>query len=302
MAKFHIDKHGVPAPCKATKGNCPLGGDDTHFDSQEAAQEYIDNKNESEHGLIHNAPEKKIPNIGAYSNESLDFVRSLDNMSVEDGNRDVPMTVLRELYQKNLWNERELDGEEEYIVSNYEERDSFMVEQDIIGGTWSFNERSDEDREKLSNTVNGLDDYFKSIDEGKSVSEAYDKMEEGFVDSVSDEFREKKSIKDVLGREPDPDEELSDDDIQKAEEAFENMVSRDKLYRYVDEDEAGELIGRYKRDIGEHPSEPTHWTTHEAYKATKNFYDSPLYGMSKSTGERAYQVKENFGNWLRSLK
>ena len=26
MAKFHINKHGVPAPCKAKPGNCPLGG------------------------------------------------------------------------------------------------------------------------------------------------------------------------------------------------------------------------------------------------------------------------------------
>lgn len=33
MARFHINKHGVPAPCKAKSGNCPLGGDEKHYNS-----------------------------------------------------------------------------------------------------------------------------------------------------------------------------------------------------------------------------------------------------------------------------
>jgi len=28
-------KHGVPAPCKAQKGNCPYGGSDRHFNTEE---------------------------------------------------------------------------------------------------------------------------------------------------------------------------------------------------------------------------------------------------------------------------
>ena len=52
MSKFHINKHGVPAPCKATKGNCPLGGEERHFDSQEAAQEYADKVNAEKHGVL----------------------------------------------------------------------------------------------------------------------------------------------------------------------------------------------------------------------------------------------------------
>jgi len=52
MAKFHINKHGVPAPCRAKPGNCPLGGDETHFDNKEEAQKFIDKKNEKEHGLL----------------------------------------------------------------------------------------------------------------------------------------------------------------------------------------------------------------------------------------------------------
>lgn len=65
MSKFHINKHGVPVPCKAKEGNCPLGGQETHFSSQEEAQAYIDKKCEQEHGLlpdveVQQTPEQKI--------------------------------------------------------------------------------------------------------------------------------------------------------------------------------------------------------------------------------------------------
>lgn len=52
MSKFHINKHGVPSPCRAKKGNCPLGGDESHFDSLEEAQAYADKINEQQHGLL----------------------------------------------------------------------------------------------------------------------------------------------------------------------------------------------------------------------------------------------------------
>ena len=50
MTKFHINKHGVPAPCRAKKGNCPLGGADTHFDNEADAQAYADSVNAKEFG------------------------------------------------------------------------------------------------------------------------------------------------------------------------------------------------------------------------------------------------------------
>ena len=52
MSRFHINKHGVPAPCRAKPGNCPLGGDDQHFKTKEEAQAYADNINEKEHSLL----------------------------------------------------------------------------------------------------------------------------------------------------------------------------------------------------------------------------------------------------------
>lgn len=55
MSKFHINKNGVPAPCKAQNGKCPLGGEtgsENHYDSQEEAQKAADEINERQHGLL----------------------------------------------------------------------------------------------------------------------------------------------------------------------------------------------------------------------------------------------------------
>lgn len=52
MSKFHINKHGVPAPCKAKSGNCPLGGMESHYDSQEEAQAAVDAMNQQEYGVL----------------------------------------------------------------------------------------------------------------------------------------------------------------------------------------------------------------------------------------------------------
>ena len=52
MARYHIDKNGRPAICKATKRPCPLGGVEAHFDSLEEAQVHVDKQNEAQFGLL----------------------------------------------------------------------------------------------------------------------------------------------------------------------------------------------------------------------------------------------------------
>lgn len=59
MTKFHISKHGMPAPCKAEKRNCPYGGEESHFNSLEEAQEFIDKKNEERYGLLNSVDERR---------------------------------------------------------------------------------------------------------------------------------------------------------------------------------------------------------------------------------------------------
>lgn len=52
MTKFHISKAGIPAPCRAKEGSCPLGGSESHFKTKNEAQSYADEKHEQEFGLI----------------------------------------------------------------------------------------------------------------------------------------------------------------------------------------------------------------------------------------------------------
>lgn len=52
MMRYHINGKGVPAICKAKKGNCPFGGEEQHFDSQEDAQIAVDQAHKTTHGIL----------------------------------------------------------------------------------------------------------------------------------------------------------------------------------------------------------------------------------------------------------
>lgn len=61
MSKFHINKKGVPAPCHAQQGKCPLGGDsgeEGHYNSVEEAQVEADRRNSEGHDLLPNMPKE----------------------------------------------------------------------------------------------------------------------------------------------------------------------------------------------------------------------------------------------------
>lgn len=51
MAKYHIDKHGMPALCTAKSRPCPLG---EHFDTEAEAMSYAQNQMQKEFGLLAN--------------------------------------------------------------------------------------------------------------------------------------------------------------------------------------------------------------------------------------------------------
>lgn len=45
MSKFHINSKGEAGQCSATKGNCPFGGDENHYDSVASAQKAFEEQN-----------------------------------------------------------------------------------------------------------------------------------------------------------------------------------------------------------------------------------------------------------------
>lgn len=63
MTKYHINKNGVPAICRAKKGNCPLGGQtgsENHFNTSEEAQAAADKMNEAQYGIIKDLTVNKV--------------------------------------------------------------------------------------------------------------------------------------------------------------------------------------------------------------------------------------------------
>lgn len=50
--KYHINKKGKPSVCRAKDGNCPFGGNETHYNTIEDAQKAADKVNEENHGLL----------------------------------------------------------------------------------------------------------------------------------------------------------------------------------------------------------------------------------------------------------
>lgn len=128
MTKFHINKHGVPAPCRAKKGNCPLGGADgneNHFDTKEEAQMYIDVSNEDLYGILPS------------NNEA--FIYEDEESNEIEGNS----------YEVNFSEKENLEREREHALNVIKEKYSNEVSKDTYEGR--FDEpRVDENGEPKS--------------------------------------------------------------------------------------------------------------------------------------------------------
>lgn len=58
MIRYHIKADGTPGICRASVGNCPLGGSESHFKTREDAQAYADKQNEENYFAINNSHEE----------------------------------------------------------------------------------------------------------------------------------------------------------------------------------------------------------------------------------------------------
>ena len=145
MSKFHINKHGVPAVCKATKGNCPYGGSDTHFDTLGDAQAHADKVNEANHGLL--------PGVGNTIRISpRDYETRVHITSrpyeLTDYISDEDMEIYEEHLTKfdNPWNHAEEDYE---LISSMEiDDDKFIANMNKKGIEISDYDELDDDEKK----------------------------------------------------------------------------------------------------------------------------------------------------------
>lgn len=109
MSKFHINKHGVPAPCKATKGNCPLGGasgNENHYNSMGEAQAAVDQENEAKYGLISGVTDAE---------ESKPLIINLNS-----SNKDIDDLFLSEPYYNHGYVDVGIHGESLQEMGEYE--------------------------------------------------------------------------------------------------------------------------------------------------------------------------------------
>lgn len=135
MSKFHVNKKGVPAPCKAQKGNCPLGGEESHFDTQEEAQAAADKANEQEHGIIAGINE---------SHDENSTLKTADGIELREGD--------------NVFRYADDDDEDAIFGSESEARDYIDY---IYYGTDVDRELTQKGLEKVEITKEMIDRYQK---------------------------------------------------------------------------------------------------------------------------------------------
>lgn len=87
MSRYHMSKKGEAAPCDASPGKCPLGGD--HYDSLESAEAGIESRLTNEHSAtegITKSQAKSSSSFKAPDDESLDRAKRALGMSTTEVN------------------------------------------------------------------------------------------------------------------------------------------------------------------------------------------------------------------------
>lgn len=62
MAKYHISKNGKTSVCQAKEGNCPLGNESKHFNTEAEALKYFNENAKSQYGLLPSTEETLVFN------------------------------------------------------------------------------------------------------------------------------------------------------------------------------------------------------------------------------------------------
>lgn len=178
MAKFHINKHGVPAPCRATEGNCPLGGEGEHFDKIEDAQAHADKVNAKNHGTL--------PGASQYEMELNEFEGELEEVTSTE----------RAGFNSSLTYEDSDSKIREKLEAQFGE-DTFVVEV--------YSEDEDPLNYALHDNGGKVEEYYQALAElDESVflwSPTEDDWSPRFAGSLREHLRENEGpVEDVYGR------------------------------------------------------------------------------------------------------
>lgn len=178
MTKYHINSKGVPGPCSATKGNCPYGGADSHYDSPEAAQAAADKRLESEFGIIGVSQES-----GEFLGQNGGPIFNSDELDSYTLNQYIANKFPREEFENEVYlkhyelNERE-DGKLELSSMAFYSEVNFKSDEDP--GWWGHDNEGERDPEVIE-----FNNEFKN----KPVFESEEEAEE-FVDEYHAKLNE----------------------------------------------------------------------------------------------------------------
>lgn len=305
MAKFHINKHGVPAPCHAKDGNCPLGGvsgNENHFDNLADAEKAADKINEGKFGILSNIQ----PDVGPKEKVNLDL-SSIDASTEEGKNKvvtEVGALMARDMLIQNNLGARGIDNDRSRGNLNWEDygEDSFAWSQDVLAEyPLSENERIYENQREvfteMENAISYLNDEAKESDDAEEIVARTER-------SLTEDFKSRnfnpayfKSQKEELGT-------ISDRRAKTASEFLEYAMTDEKAYRYFDPEvhpaDEQEYISHFAKARNVSMKNLDHWATQRALSTARNYYRNPLRTSFTGNEKRAAEIKEEFLNALKN--
>jgi len=154
--KYHISKDGTAGICRATKGKCPLGGEDQHYGSLEEANEAFQKKMEEEQGNSFGIKERKmkvdkdVRSDDSQKHKSIiqqkishveNFLTSLDDDGMSLGGlSEGEVDKIRESIENLGYEETDIQGGggEEHIIYYNEEKELGAILHHSEKGEWSL--------------------------------------------------------------------------------------------------------------------------------------------------------------------
>ena len=229
MAKYHINSKGVPATCRATKGNCPFGGAESHYATKEEAQKMADEVNSREFGLL---PDSSL-NLSPSANQKLgkQMVVLRDKINPEKFEAPVGNMGINKPSSGGFWTSSALDnGEsgwtkmtrERMFYRNQRKRATFDIAEITVSP----------DARVL--TINNEEDYKKILEKYK---EPKDKYEGEIRVSVSLDSPDELLDFDLLQKDYDA-IRLTENGIKENEQAFRHWEMESTLWFNLDKFES----------------------------------------------------------------
>lgn len=155
---YHINKHGVPAICRAKK-RCPLGGSENHFDNIKDAQIAADKQNESEFGLLNKI--NPILNEATTDKDFKKIKRRMDSFKEYEMKKEIKTYYSRSKSSERLKNYAPGSEESRHYTEERKERENIIKKHIREGNVTAYY--------KVNHEVDGVfkDQIFQVNDTGQ---------------------------------------------------------------------------------------------------------------------------------------